>query len=359
MPIWHPDGRCFMAPLRRGGLHRRHDVFSGLGGTEQTSLRRQRHTFTQIPQGMKRRLQPLQKQLKMSALPHQHHLGDINVVLVITIIYSTKWQDRLWWPLLPAGAVSEPMIVPIELQLMLCPPKDEGHISPGIHGPTRAAPSRKSGMLLRRAAAILQSKAELLNPFEGDKSDEVADLRCTDGWLRTTSTERHECLSSLVGCVLVTDSTPGSISHAHFVVGTAEDYVKEKNISLGPVFPGTRAHMDKIPQGEPAPRTQKEQACEGTHRRVRSRGIGQQVGGGAIKLAFSAEPRQRWPEKVRSEGKHAAKAAQEIRFWTDIQGCMRQQPCAWSSKQPHVGTSNFQLYERYCRPSGQRNALLT
>ena len=24
-----------MAPLRRGGLHRRHDVFSGLGGAEQ------------------------------------------------------------------------------------------------------------------------------------------------------------------------------------------------------------------------------------------------------------------------------------------------------------------------------------
>ena len=35
MPIWHPDGQCFMAPLRRGGLHRRHDVFSGLVGAGQ------------------------------------------------------------------------------------------------------------------------------------------------------------------------------------------------------------------------------------------------------------------------------------------------------------------------------------
>ena len=34
----------------------------------------------------KRRLQPLQVQSKTTALPHQHHLGDINVVLVITII---------------------------------------------------------------------------------------------------------------------------------------------------------------------------------------------------------------------------------------------------------------------------------
>ena len=60
-----------------------------------TSLRRQRHTFTQIPQGMNRRLQPLQKRLKMSAFPHQHHLADINGALVITIMYSIKWLDRL------------------------------------------------------------------------------------------------------------------------------------------------------------------------------------------------------------------------------------------------------------------------
>ena len=100
-----------------------------------TSLRRQRHTFTQIPQGMRRRLQPLQKRLKMSAFPHQHHLVDINVALVITIMYSIKWQDRLWWALLPAGAVSELMMVPIGLQSMLCPPKDEGHIPPVIYGP--------------------------------------------------------------------------------------------------------------------------------------------------------------------------------------------------------------------------------
>ena len=164
--------------------------------------------------------------------------------------------------------------------------------------PPRAAPSRKSGMLQRRAAAIFQSKAVLLNPVEGDRSDEVADLRCTDGWLRTTPTERRECLSSLVGRVLVTDSTPGSISHAHLLAGMAADYVKEKNISLGPVFPGTRAHMDKIPQGEPAPRTQKDTGMRGTQpSESEAEVLVSQVGGGAIKLAFSTKPRQRWPRE--------------------------------------------------------------
>ena len=287
-----------------------------------------------------RRLQPLQKQSKMTALPHQHHLGDINVVLVITIIYSTKWQDRLWWPLLPASAVSEPMIVPIELQLMLCPPKDEGHISPGIHGPTRAAPSRKSGMLLRRAAATLQSRAELLNPCEGDKSDEVADLRCTDGWLRTTSTERHKCLSSLVGRVLVTDSTPGSISHAHFVVGTAEDYVKEKNISLGPVFPGTRAHMDKIHRGSQHRAPRKRQDCEGTQlSRSEAEVLVSQSRRRNNQACVQYRARAALAKtRFKSEDKHAAEILHNKRYGSGqrSQGCMRQQPCALNSEQPQL-----------------------
>ena len=60
-----------------------------------TSLRRQRRAFTQILQEMSRRLQPLQNRLKMSAVPHQHYLVDINVALVITIMYLIKWQDNM------------------------------------------------------------------------------------------------------------------------------------------------------------------------------------------------------------------------------------------------------------------------
>ena len=228
MPIWHPDGRCFLAPLRRGGLHRRHDVFSGLGGTEQNLTQEaEAHCYTD-PARNEEEITAFAKTIEDECASPPTSPWRHQRVLVITIIYSTKWQDRLWWPLLPASAVSEPMIVPIELQSMLCPPKDEGHISPGIHGPTRVAPSLRSGMLLRRAAATLQSRAELLNPCEGDKSDEVADLRCTDGWLRTTSTERHECLSSLVGCVLATNSTPGSISQQTALNVTANHPARAK-----------------------------------------------------------------------------------------------------------------------------------
>ena len=39
-----------------------------------------------------------------------------------------------------------------------------------------------------------------------------------------------------------TDSMPGSISHAHFLAAMVAEYVKKKDISLGPVFPGTPAH---------------------------------------------------------------------------------------------------------------------
>ena len=44
---------------------------------------------------LNRRLQPLQKQMKMSAVPHPHYLVDTSVTLVITIMYLTKWQDNM------------------------------------------------------------------------------------------------------------------------------------------------------------------------------------------------------------------------------------------------------------------------
>ena len=86
-------------------------------------------------------------------------------------------------------------------------------------------------------------------PFEADKDEKGAVLKYTDTWLRTTSTERRECVSSLVGRALVTDSTPGSTSHAHFLAAMVADYVKEKSINFEPVFPGTPAHMGKSHRG--------------------------------------------------------------------------------------------------------------
>ena len=55
----------------------------------------QRRPFTQVLQRLDRRLQPLQKQLEMCAVPHQHYLADISVALVITIMYLSNWQGNM------------------------------------------------------------------------------------------------------------------------------------------------------------------------------------------------------------------------------------------------------------------------
>ena len=60
---------------------------------ERTPLRKQRRTCTQILRKIYRRLQPLPKQLKMSAGPHQPYLVGISVALVINIMDSLRWQD--------------------------------------------------------------------------------------------------------------------------------------------------------------------------------------------------------------------------------------------------------------------------
>ena len=74
-------------------------------------------------------------------------------------------------------------------------------------------------------------------------------MRYIDAWLRMTSTERLECVSSLVGRVLVTDSMPGKISHVHFLAAMVADYVK-KNLVV------TSAAVAQIPRKALAPRAQ-------------------------------------------------------------------------------------------------------
>ena len=74
-------------------------------------------------------------------------------------------------------------------------------------------------------------------------------MRYIDAWLRMTSTERLECVSSLVGRVLVTDSMPGKISHVHFLAAMVADYVK-KNLVV------TSADVAQIPREALAPRAQ-------------------------------------------------------------------------------------------------------
>ena len=56
------------------------------------SLSGERRVLEQILAEMTERLQPLQNQLKKSAVPHQHKLVGINVVMVITIMFCSRWQ---------------------------------------------------------------------------------------------------------------------------------------------------------------------------------------------------------------------------------------------------------------------------
>ena len=127
-------------------------------------------------------------------------------------------------------------------------------------------------------------------------------------------------MSSLVGRVLVTYSTPGSISRAHCLAAMVADYVEEKNISLGPVFPGTRAHMDKIPQGEPAPRTQKATGMRGnTAVKIRSRGIGQpksEEEQSSLRSVQSQGSAGQDKVQIRRQACIGDNCATKVRFWT-------------------------------------------
>ena len=57
------------------------------------SLRGQRRVPGQILTETTEELQPLQHPLRKSAVPHQHKLVDINVVMIVTIMICSRWQD--------------------------------------------------------------------------------------------------------------------------------------------------------------------------------------------------------------------------------------------------------------------------
>ena len=161
--------------------------------------------------------------------------------------------DRSWWTTLPANTVSELMMVPIGLQLMLCPPKDEGHIPPVICAFFLQQLPEGAVCCGTKAAEKFQAEAKFLNPFEHDKpeagNEEAAVMQYMEAWLKMPSTARLKCVSALVGRVLVTDSMPGKISHVHFLAAMVADYVK-KNLVV------TSADVAQIPREALAPRAQ-------------------------------------------------------------------------------------------------------
>ena len=137
-----------------------------------------------------------------------------------------------------------------------------------------------------------------------------------------TSTEQLEYASSLVGRVLVTDSTPRSICHAHFLAAMVADYVKKKNVVLEPVLPSTPARMDQIPHAEPAPRTQKVTGMRGNtvakikKQRQWSTKVGRKIN--QAWAQYRAKGKAVPKARLRPEDRHAVEIAgtEKIRFWT-------------------------------------------
>ncbi len=162
-------------------------------------------------------------------------------------------EDRLWWTTLTADTVSGTMMVPIGLQLMLCPARDKGHIPPVICAPFLQQLPEGAACCDTRATEKFQTEAKFLTPFEGDSpaagNEEVAAMRYMDAWLRTTSTERLECVSSLASRMLVTDSMLGNTSYVYFLAAMVADYIR-KNLSIA------SADMAQIPCEALAPRAQ-------------------------------------------------------------------------------------------------------
>ena len=127
-------------------------------------------------------------------------------------------------------------------------------------------------------------------------------MRYTNAWPRMTSTERLECVSSLVGRGLVTDSMTGKISHVHFLAAMVADYVK-KNLVV------TSAAVAQIPRKALAPRAQE---VIDTATKKRKRGWLQHVREAARKWSrpiakLAARPRPEAKPQPKAEAEPAVK----------------------------------------------------
>ena len=92
----HPNGQCIMAPLRRGGLHRRYAVFSNLVDTVQTVTQRAEDRAWQRFGRDGQEAATIAEAVEEVCSSPPAKLGDINEVLAITTMCLAQWQaDRL------------------------------------------------------------------------------------------------------------------------------------------------------------------------------------------------------------------------------------------------------------------------
>ena len=201
--------------------------------------------------------------------------------------------------------VSELMMVPTGLQTMLCPPESEGHIPPVLSESFLQQLPDGAVCCGTKAAQRFQTEARFLNPFEVGESavgvEVVAVMRYIEAWLKMTSIEQLECVSALVGRVLVTDSMPGKRSHVHFLAAMVADHVKRGLIV-------TSADIAQIPREALIPRAQ---AAAGTTASS-NRGWLQHVKETARKwsrpiVRLAARPKPEARPQIMTEAKPAAK----------------------------------------------------
>ena len=142
---------------------------------------------------------------------------------------------------MPANTVSELMMVPIGIQLMLCPPKDEGHMPPVMGGSFLRQLPKGAVCCGIGTAERFQTKAKFLNPFEGDKSGEIA------GMMYTRLMATHDIYKANRVCELFSRPCAGNRQHVRqhqpctLLGGHGCGLRKEKS------FVVTSAHIAQIP----------------------------------------------------------------------------------------------------------------
>ena len=129
-------------------------------------------------------------------------------------------------------------MVPIGLQLSLRPPKSKGHIPPVICEFVLQQLPANAVCCGTKVVQVSQAEAKSLNLLGSGRHAEdgegVAVMQYTGSWLKMTPAELLGCVNAVVGSVLVADSMPGEVSHAHSLAAMIEHHFREVQSSPQP-----------------------------------------------------------------------------------------------------------------------------
>ena len=192
-----------MTPLRRGGLHQRHDVASGLVGAEQNLTQEAEADFYTDPARNKEEITAFAEAIEDEGvspptLPcrHQrcfgfhHHAIDQVARQVVVDNIDSKRSIR--------ADDSANLAATDAVSTQRRRPHPTSHL-----WPTCCDIFPRERHVAASDLHEIPVEGGVPEPFGCVRDEEVAVLKCMYVGLRTTSAERHECVSSLVGDVLV------------------------------------------------------------------------------------------------------------------------------------------------------------